>query len=147
MPVEEVPTEVSKTPDKGSDDEVVAEKRVTPSTEVPPDASPTENPSKPTDVAEPAAQNQKQNIPADKATLGNSLNNFSALPLPEPSTDLSQKPKSKDGRDKVPRKERLVNRLKDNKVALLTSEAMAQMGCNGFVTKQKEVISQACSLL
>ena len=41
----------------------------------------------------------------------------------------------------------LLKRLRENKVALLTSEAMAQMGCSGFRARQKEVVSQACNLL
>jgi len=174
-PAKEVgtPTEIPKEPEPVKE----LEKPANPKTALEPDLEPAKKPMEETKVAEliskassvpaedqskqgniqpvaageysspaPAAQNQKQDIPA-KASLGNNLNSLSAPP-PESSSDLPRSPKPKDGGgERVPRKARMVRRLKEHKLALLTSDAMAQMGCNGFVTKQKEVISKACSLL
>jgi hypothetical protein len=86
-----------------------------------------------------------------KATLSNSSNN---VPRSGPDSSAAKandrgatNPLDLRGKEREGKKERLLNRLRENKVALLTSDALAQMGCSGFGAKQKEVVSQVCNLL
>jgi len=97
----------------------------------------------------PSAKNQTQDesFLITKATLAdNTTNNESNAKTPENDVKNDVKTGGNEGgrnNDRDP----LLKRLRENKVALLTSEAMAQMGCSGFGAKQKEVVSQACNLL
>ena len=138
-------------------------------------SSPSTNPSKPmaneqvkspvpSNPSESGGGNQKQaDLLVTKATLsnsGNSVSNSNRGPTTSPDSSSSKGndlgstnnlPPNTDSTGGEERqggkKGRFLQRLRENKVALLTSDAMAQMGCTGFAAKQKEVVSQVCNLL
>ncbi|CAL8141635.1 unnamed protein product [Orchesella dallaii] len=51
------------------------------------------------------------------------------------------------GISRLPKNQALRKKLKENKIAVVTADVLTDMGCVAFADKQKQVLSQACSIL
>lgn len=51
------------------------------------------------------------------------------------------------GISRIPKNEALRKRIRESKIAVVSADVMTDMGCGALADKQKQMLSQACSIL